>query len=134
MTGKGESMNSIFVLPLMIFFHIIDDYYLQGILANMKQKSWWQKAAPDPLYKHDYIAALLVHSFSWAFMIMLPTAIADGFSISAAYIAVLVINVAVHAVVDDLKANKRKINLITDQSIHMVQIAVTFVLWICGVI
>lgn len=25
----------------MIFMHIIDDYCLQGILASMKQKSWW---------------------------------------------------------------------------------------------
>lgn len=29
------------LLLLMIFAHIIDDYYLQGILAHMKQKVWW---------------------------------------------------------------------------------------------
>ena len=26
--------------------HIVDDYYLQGILAKMKQKSWWKEVAP----------------------------------------------------------------------------------------
>jgi hypothetical protein len=38
----------------------------------------------------------------------------------------LVINAAVHAFIDDLKANVRVINLWTDQTIHMVQIAYTF--------
>jgi hypothetical protein len=27
----------------MCFCHIVDDYYLQGILASMKQKNWWTK-------------------------------------------------------------------------------------------
>ena len=39
----------------MIFCHIVDDYYLQGKLASMKQKSWWEKNAPDRLYKYDYL-------------------------------------------------------------------------------
>lgn len=28
------------ILATMIFCHIADDYYLQGILAQMKQRSW----------------------------------------------------------------------------------------------
>ena len=31
-------MNNIFLLILMIFCHIVDDYYLQGWLASAKQK------------------------------------------------------------------------------------------------
>lgn len=58
----------------MLFCHIVDDYYLQGILASMKQKKWWQENAPDKLYEYDYLIALLMHGFSWAFMIMLPIA------------------------------------------------------------
>ena len=38
----------------MIFCHIIDDYYLQGWLAFAKQKEWWTKNTPNPLYKYDY--------------------------------------------------------------------------------
>lgn len=53
----------------MLFFHLFDDYKLQGILANMKQRSWWEKNAPDDLYKNDYIIALIEHAFSWTFMI-----------------------------------------------------------------
>ena len=59
----------------MIFLHVVDDYYLQGILAQLKQKSWWEKNAPDPLYKNDYKVALVTHAFSWTFMIMLPITI-----------------------------------------------------------
>ena len=28
----------LFVLLVMLFAHIVDDYYLQGVLASMKQK------------------------------------------------------------------------------------------------
>ena len=57
----------------MIFCHIVDDYKLQGILASMKQKDWWvEQIGFTKLYKYDYIVALLVHSFSWSFMILLP--------------------------------------------------------------
>ena len=68
-------MNYKFIILLsMIFCHIVDDYYLQGWLASAKQKEWWKKNAPEKMYSRDYIMALFMHSFSWAFMIMLiPT-------------------------------------------------------------
>ena len=59
----------IVILIVMFFCHIVDDYYLQGCLANMKQKSWWQIHTSNKLYKYDYIMALLEHAFSWSFMI-----------------------------------------------------------------
>lgn len=110
----------------MIFMHIIDDYCLQGILASMKQKSWWteQKEYSD-LYRYDYIAALFAHSFSWAFMIMLPVMIKLGFDSSFWCVIAVFANMIVHAIVDDLKANKKKINLITDQMIYLGQILIT---------
>lgn len=123
-------MNTLFILLAMIFCHIVDDYYLQGKLASMKQKSWWEKNAPDRLYKYDYVVALAMHSFSWAFMVMLPIAVSQSFDIGAGFAAMFVVNTAVHAIIDHLKANKRKINLITDQSIHICQIIVTFMMWI----
>ena len=114
----------------MMFCHIVDDYYLQGKLALFKQMSWWQENAPDEMYKHDYIVALMMHSFSWAFMMMLPIAVSQEFQIGAVFVTMFIINTVVHAIVDDLKANKRKINLVTDQSIHIGQIIVTFMMWI----
>lgn len=118
-------MSKLFVIALMIFCHIVDDYYLQGILASMKQRSWWEENYPQKLYKYDYIMALVTHAISWAFMIMLPIAAYMGFRPTNFFFVVLAINSVVHALVDDLKANKHKINLIMDQCIHFVQIVVT---------
>lgn len=118
----------IFILLTMIFCHIVDDYYLQSILAKLKQKDWWARHAPDRLYKHDYIIGLAMHAFSWAFMIMLPIAIYLSFAIGWVFILVFVINLVIHAVVDDLKANKKVINLVHDQTLHILQIIITFTL------
>ena len=127
-------MNSIFVICLMLFMHVLDDYVLQApCLCNLKQKSFWEKTAPDKLYKHDYIVALLMHAFSWSFMIMLPIAIQRAFIVNIDFVIMLCVNTIFHALIDDLKANKYKINLCTDQSYHMVQIIGTFALFVLGV-
>ena len=123
-------MNGLFVFLSMVFCHIVDDYYLQGKLALFKQKSWWEEKAPDEMYKYDYIVGLMMHSFSWAFMVMLPVAVSQSFDIGAGFAAMFVVNTAVHAMVDDLKANKRKINLVKDQLIHAGQIALTLLICI----
>ena len=123
-------MSKIFILFFMIFLHIVDDYYLQGWLASAKQKKWWEQNAPHPLYKHDYIMALIMHSLSWTFMIMLPIAIGLKFAFSWFYVIAFAVNATVHAIVDNLKANKFKINLIQDQSIHMAQILATFIVFL----
>lgn len=123
--------NEIFILLAMIFLHIIDDYKLQGILASMKQKKWWEEQKEyKGLYKYDYIPALIEHSFSWTFMIMLPIAVVLHFNIGWWVIA-YIINMVIHAFVDNLKANKFKINLVIDQTIHIVQIVVTWLIFIC---
>ena len=123
-------MNNIFIVLLMIFFHIVDDYYLQGWLASAKQKKYWQENAPEFLYKYDYIWALIMHSFSWSFMIMLPIAYNLSFNINFAFLIAFVLNVIIHAIIDDLKANKRKINLWIDQIIHLCQITITAIIFL----
>lgn len=122
--------NNIFILLSMIFLHIIDDYKLQGILANMKQKKWWREQKEyNSLYKNDYIIALVEHSFSWSFMIMLPIAVILHFNVGW-WLIVYIINMVIHAFVDNLKANKLKINLVIDQLIHIVQIIITWMIFI----
>lgn len=123
-------MSVYFTVAFMIFCHIFDDYYLQGILAKMKQKSWWQENAPKKMYRNDYVAAMIAHSFSWAFMIMLPIAIYNSFDVSWAYFLAFLLNAFVHAIVDDLKANQLKINLVTDQAIHLAQVVVTALIFV----
>lgn len=125
-------MNYLFVIILMVFCHIVDDYYLQGWLASAKQKQWWKDNAPDKLYRFDYIWALIMHSFSWSFMIMLPIAVAVSFEVGFGFVFFLALNTALHAVIDDCKANKKIINLWIDQICHMVQIAGTFAIFALG--
>ena len=123
-----------FILLCMIFCHIVDDYYLQGILASMKQKSWWQQNTPDKLYRHDYIMALLMHAFSWSFMIMLPIAVfmyCQQWQFNPLIIGIYLFNMLIHAVVDHQKANRKTINLIQDQLIHLAQIVVTWITIMC---
>lgn len=127
-------MTKYFIILFMIFMHIVDDFKLQGILASMKQRQWWEENAPNKLYKYDYIWALLTHSFSWSFMIMLPIAIVSHFNIGILFVMVLIANIIIHCIIDDLKANKHKINLIEDQIIHIVQIIVTFMCFCWGLI
>lgn len=118
-------MSKLFVLLLMIFLHIVDDYYLQGILASMKQKKWWATNAPDKKYKYDWVVALIMHSMSWSFSIMLPIALYNGFQVGTDFVFMFIINAVIHAFIDNLKANKLKINLIEDQIAHITQIFLT---------
>lgn len=123
-------MSKLFVIAWMIFFHIVDDYYLQGWLASAKQKSWWEKNAPEELYKHDYIWALVMHSYSWAFMIMLPIAYFYQFNVGFGFMILFAFNVTIHSLTDNAKANWKLINLWQDQLIHMIQIILTaLLLW-----
>ena len=118
-------MNSAFAFLLMIFLHIVDDYYMQGVLSNMKQRQWWEQNAPQKMYRYDYIWALLMHSFSWSFMIMLPAAILAKFAVTDVWVLLFVANMAAHAIVDQMKANDGLINLWKDQLIHLAQIFIT---------
>ena len=66
-------------------------------------------------------------------MILLPVSISayinlytDEFWITLSML--WIINLIIHMFVDDLKANRNKINLITDQLIHIIQIIFTFIL------
>ena len=119
----------LFVLFVMIFCHIVDDYYLQGILASMKQRQWWKENAPNKMYERDYIVALIAHAFSWSFMISIPLLF-----ICKNYLVIcflIIFNTVLHAYVDNEKANKHTINLVKDQVCHVVQILGSWWLCIC---
>lgn len=120
------------IILIMIFLHIVDDYYLQGWLASAKQKKWWVANAPQMLYRYDYVWVLIMHSFSWAFMIMLPIMYVANFHPEPMFYFVFFINVLIHGLADHLKANCGKINLIQDQTIHILQIIATWLILIAS--
>lgn len=115
----------ILIFILMILGHLVADYPLQGWLAQAKQKEYWEKF--DPMYSLDYIPALVSHSLMWAIIMMLPLFMLE--TINPIFFAIaLFSNIVIHCIVDDLKANKKVINLIVDQGCHLLQIITTFVL------
>ena len=118
-------MKNIIIILCMIFCHIIADYNLQGWLASAKQKSYWKENASDEMYKHDYICVLVMHSFSWTFMIMLPLMYVVDFKLNSFLLFLFISNVLMHAITDNFKANAKVINLWQDQLIHMYQIVIT---------
>lgn len=122
--------TKLFVLLVMLFAHIVDDYYLQGVLASMKQKDWWRKNSPGEKYRHDYLAALFMHASSWTFMTMLPVAVYLKLNLPVLFFVMLVVNCVIHFCVDDLKANFKKINLVQDQLIHICQIVSTWIVMV----
>lgn len=116
------------ILLSMLFLHIVDDYYLQGILAQMKQRTWWFNNYPDKKYEDDYIMALMEHAFSWSFMVHIPVGIAVIYmngSFSHLFFLFFV-NWIIHAVIDNLKVNYLDLNLAQDQMIHITQIVITW--------
>ena len=109
------------VLLCMVYLHLIDDYVLQGWLASAKCKSWWEHNCPNEKYKNDYIIALIEHAFMNSFFIHIPIYLwlcQNEFCL----ILTLLFMTAVHAKVDHLKANKKKINLWQDQLIHIITV------------
>lgn len=120
----------VIILFLMIFLHIVNDFNLQGWMAQAKQKSYWNENAPDKKYRYDYIPVLFAHSFSWSFMVMLPITIYLWIisGLDTMLFIFLIFNTVIHAQVDNLKCNKMQINLIIDQTLHMIQIIFTWIL------
>lgn len=124
-----------FILIVMILLHVIEDFHLQGILADMKQKSWWSKQLVDfppkkaNTYRKDYVVSLIVHSLENAIFVTLPLMINDLYytftvnkdnSLCIAWLFDIFVIGYLHYWIDDLKCNKMKINLIVDQLLHFV--------------
>jgi hypothetical protein len=118
-------MNTTQIIIAMLSAHLITDFTLQGWLANGKQEAWWNKITNGNLpskNRYDYIAALICHALYWSIAVCLP--LWNSPILPWAIIG----NAIIHAIVDDLKANRNKLNLIQDQLLHLVQIVVTAIL------
>lgn len=114
------------VLILMLLAHFFADFHLQGILADMKQEQWWkQQDRYNSKYKYDYLAALVIHSAEWTLWIMIPLFLLPHLDLGI-FLILVAINIVVHSLTDNSKANCRDINLVQDQIIHLAQIAFTY--------
>ena len=112
---------------MMLFCHVIEDFHIQGILANLKQRKWWyEQTGYEKKYRNDYIPSILAHGFEWSVFIHLPLFYFYGFIIPI-FIS-LIVNSLIHAYIDDMKCNKVRINLVQDQALHIVQIIITAIM------
>lgn len=129
----------------MVLFHILEDFHLQGILASMKQKSWWQSECnklgikyESSKYKHDHIISLCIHALENSIFITLPLII-DGLiatltinpnnCLFIGWVFIIFANTVVHAFIDNFKCNNKGINLIIDQILHFIFIILFFSLY-----
>ena len=127
----------IFFLSLL-YMHILDDFVFQGILSKLKRKVFWLKDKEyKEIYKYDYIISLIIHALSWTISINIPVMFIlyqynklDNMMYTIIFIIEFLLNWLIHSIVDDLKANKMKINLITDQLIHFIQVFIIFILFV----
>ena len=143
-------MSEIVLFLLMLLAHIVEDFHLQGKMADMKQKQWWHnqifanvrgitdadardRELKEGLrkYGYDYIPVLILHGFEWAICVSIPVMFYTGFELSSDYIFMLVLMALVHSAVDHLKCNKLRINLVQDQIVHIAQV---IVLWAIAVL
>ena len=134
-----------FIFIAMVLFHILEDFHLQGILASMKQKSWWQSECnklgikyESSKYKHDHIISLCIHALENSIFITLPLII-DGLiatltinpnnCLFIGWAFIIFANTVVHAFIDNFKCNNKGISLIIDQLLHFIFIILFFSLY-----
>ena len=125
-------MNKLYVivLILMLLAYFFADFHLQGILADMKQEQWWeQQDGYNSKNKYDYLAALAIHSAEWTLWVMLPLMLLPHIDLCI-FLLLAALNMVVHSLTDNSKANYKDINLIQDQAIHLAQIAFTYAVMI----
>ena len=116
----------IWIFILMLLIHIIEDFHIQGQLAQMKQRVWWiNQPTYSPRYKYDYIAGLFAHGFEWAVLIHIPIFYYIGIS-EVIFISIFV-NAVFHAIIDHMKCNQYQLDLIQDQLLHTFQICMTLI-------
>lgn len=113
----------------MLFFHIMADYNLQGILGQMKTVRFWKDLKEQEskrqdgfkISKKDWLMPMIEHCFMWSFIVHMPIMIfytVDPIVISTS----IFINTCFHFLIDSLKANINDINLTADQIFHMIQL------------
>lgn len=116
-------MNKLYVIVfiLMLLAHFFADFHLQGILADMKQEQWWNNSKN----KYDYLAALAIHSAEWTLWMMIPLFLLPHLDLGI-FLLLTALNMVVHSLTDNSKANYKNISLVQDQVIHLTQIAFTY--------
>ena len=123
-------LTKLVLFAVMLEAHILVDFHLQGILARMKQVDWWKnQPGYSEKYKDDWAIAMWLHAFEWTFAIMLPLSYIRGWDYTVWYHITFLVNMLIHACTDHAKANIGTISLVGDQTVHVLQILITLLIW-----
>lgn len=140
-------MLDIQLVPILVLgtllAHTLADFHIQGILAKMKQKAWWEAQIEEMSdddtteeclkaeYGNDYLVALLIHSLEWSIIVAIPAMFVLG-GCPWWLLVIVILNTAIHAQIDNAKCNNLSINLVQDQACHMLQLAMLVAFTITG--
>lgn len=113
------------VLIWMFFCHFLFDFYVQTKSnGDIKKKEWWEKRhKKSGKRKYNYIMGLLMHSFVWSMAILFPFYYIE----KTLHYFVMIINIIIHAIIDNEKTNKKSISSMQDQLLHVIQILLTWI-------
>ena len=125
---------ALIILLSMMFCNIISNFYVQGSLAQIKQKAWWEDiCSVESKFRYDYKVALIIQSFLWCFFIHIPLILHIrycGWTYNEElFLVVYVVNWIIHTIIDDFKSNRHKLNLITSQTLYLMQVVITWILY-----
>jgi len=131
-------MNKAQLIILVLVLHFISDFNLQigAKLHEMKQKAWWRRMFKEygiidhKKYDDDWSAAMWIHSFVWASVTFSPLAWIYGDR--ASIYVLIILNMVIHAFIDNANANLMSINLWQDQLMHLGQIGCTLLYFYIG--
>lgn len=122
------------ILFTMIFLHIVGEFYLQGMLAKMKKKRWWYRHEPEDGGRYNHIAALIIHGYSWSFIVHLPftglIVLCDMFDCMAVLSLSLLSHAVLHALLANDRINHDFLDFADEQACHVAQV---FIVWVTAV-
>ena len=139
---QSDIVMEILCLIAMCFMHVLEDFHLQGLLGQLKQKQVWvdycrRESFSFTKYKNDYKVCLFWHAFEWTCFMMAPIYILSCFYFCMDTLGIWVpifimfcVNIYIHYLVDNAKCNELKINLVVDQLVHAGQIVATWVIYV----
>lgn len=111
---------------VMLLLHVVTEFVLQPVaLLRIKQKTYWEQPERPNGGKDTSAMAIAINAILWSVMIMLPLMY---YSTEGDLILLLVflVNMLVHAYIDEYTTNRHKLTFVTAQSLYLLQLIITF--------
>ena len=107
------------ILIMMMFCHVVEDFYLEGCLA-------WMNTELRALQQKDYKIVLMMQSLSWTCCIFIPIIYHIGHCgwmyEEVPFLVTFVLDWIIQAIVTSLKYHKGVISLAQKQIVNILQV------------